>query len=498
MSRGRGVPEQRTLEALLREIFPIEARTTRRCASSTWATSSVPPAALHARRVPQAALETYGYPRYTPVQGAAAPGQAGARRGGGLPRRDPDHDRRRRVHHQRRRARHRQPAPPLAGRRLLVDVHAGEKKLHSCWIIPERGSWIELNVTKKDQLTVRIDQSGKFSARRSPRLWTRTSDTTRTSSGVLQDQEVKKKKTARPDGAKPSICAAPSRSGTSWSEDRAEVLVPSGDEITEEQAARDRRRRPRRGRGHRRDPDDLLILNSLREDPVKSHEEALLKIYQRLRPGNPPQLEKARELFHEKFFDDQRYRLGRVGRFRLNRKFDQEVPEGADPQARGLRQLGQVPARPARRRGARSTTSTTSATAACGRSASWPARSSARAFLKLRRTAQERMNLENPETVTPADLINAKTFSSAIEYFFGRGELSRSSTRPTRSASSRTSAPLGARPGRPEPQARRLRGARRAHLALRPPLPDRDAGRHEHRPDLERWRSTRRSTTTAS
>ena len=41
---------------------------------------------------------------------------------------------------------------------------------------------------------------------------------------------------------------------------------------------------------------DPLILNTLREDTTNSHEEALLKIYQRLRPGNPPQLEKAREL----------------------------------------------------------------------------------------------------------------------------------------------------------------------------------------------------------
>ena len=72
---------------------------------------------------------------------------------------------------------------------------------------------------------------------------------------------------------------------------------------------------------------DPLILQSLQEDPTTDHESALLKIYQRLRPGNPPQLEKARELFHEKFFDTNRYRLGKVGRFRINRKFDQTIPE---------------------------------------------------------------------------------------------------------------------------------------------------------------------------
>ena len=44
-----------------------------------------------------------------------------------------------------------------------------------------------------------------------------------------------------------------------------------------------------------------LIFNTLFEDNTASHEEALLRIYQRLRPGNPPQLEKARTLFNEKF-----------------------------------------------------------------------------------------------------------------------------------------------------------------------------------------------------
>ena len=75
------------------------------------------------------------------------------------------------------------------------------------------------------------------------------------------------------------------------------------------------------------DPKIPLILNSLAEDTTASHEEALLRIYQRLRPGNPPQLEKAKTLFHEKFYDANRYRLGRVGRFRINRKLELDVPE---------------------------------------------------------------------------------------------------------------------------------------------------------------------------
>jgi DNA-directed RNA polymerase subunit beta len=60
-------------------------------------------------------------------------------------------------------------------------------------------------------------------------------------------------------------------------------------------------------------PEDPLVLNTLSEDPADSHENALLRIYMRLRPGNPPQVEKARTLFAEKFYDDNRYRLGLVG-----------------------------------------------------------------------------------------------------------------------------------------------------------------------------------------
>jgi DNA-directed RNA polymerase subunit beta len=77
----------------------------------------------------------------------------------------------------------------------------------------------------------------------------------------------------------------------------------------------------------------VLILNTIAEEKLEQFEArqrvraALLKVYSKLRPGNPPQVEKAKQLFIEKFFDENRYRLGRVGRFRINRKFDLDVPE---------------------------------------------------------------------------------------------------------------------------------------------------------------------------
>ena len=107
-------------------------------------------------------------------------------------------------------------------------------------------------------------------------------------------------------------------------------------------------------------------------------------------------------------------------------------------------------------------------------------------FLKLRRTVQERMSLKDVEDMTPRSLINPKSISAAIEYFFGRGELSQvvDQTNPL-SMLTHERRLVGPWARRFEPQAGRLRSARRAYFALRPHLPDRNAGRHEHRSDLQ-------------
>ena len=174
------------------------------------------------------------------------------------------------------------------------------------------------------------------------------------------------------------------------------------------------------------EPKNPLILNALAEDATASHEEALLRIYQRLRPGNPPQLEKAKALFHEKFFDTNRYRLGRVGRFRINRKLELNIPED---------EMTLRPGRPDRRhpyllklRGNDPSVEIDDIDHLGNRRlrtidelASDELR---KGFLKLRRTVQERMSLKDVEDMTPRSLVNPKSISAAIEYFFGRGELS--------------------------------------------------------------------------
>jgi len=307
-----------------------------------------------------------------------------------------------------------------------VDTSTLDRKLHSCWIIPERGSWIELNVTKKELLTVRIDQSGKFSAVTLLRALDESLSSDRDILELFYETKIVRKGKSQTENAFAKAITGKIAVGDIVVLKTGEVLVESGRAISEAAALEVAAGDLAEVEIIASDPDDIdpLILNSLHEDQCKSHQDALLKIYQRLRPGNPPQVEKARELFHEKFFDKQRYRLGRVGRFRLNRKFDQDIPE--DTQVLkpedivnsvqylvGLRN-GQGEIDDIDNLGNRRVRTI----------AELAAEEFRKGLLKLRRTAQERMNLENPETVTPRNLINSKTFSSAVDYFFGRSELS--------------------------------------------------------------------------
>src|SRR5262245_33446976 len=178
---------------------------------------------------------------------------------------------------------------------FVVESDGGERKLHSCRIIPERGSWIEINVTKKDTLGVRIDQSGKFSAMTLLRAMDPAYSTDADIMHAFYPTEVvavTPANRARLEGAQAVGDVIDPQTG--------EVYADSGDALTKEHVDKIYASSMKEVTvlGRVKDP---LILASLNEDPTNTHEEALLKIYQRLRPGNPPQLEKAKELLREKF-----------------------------------------------------------------------------------------------------------------------------------------------------------------------------------------------------
>ncbi|MEQ1825381.1 MAG: DNA-directed RNA polymerase subunit beta, partial [Pirellula sp.] len=300
-----------------------------------------------------------------------------------------------------------------------------ERKMPSCRVIPERGSWIEVNVTKKDSLSVRIDQSGKFSVMTLLRAMSPKLSTDQDLLKVFYEIYTEKVTDGRSVPKLENKIAGDDVVYPSNHERASEIIVEGGQKITKAIAELICTAGVKSVEVME-SPKLPYILNSLAEDNTNSHEEALLRIYQRLRPGNPPALEKARILFHEKFFDVNRYRLGRVGRFRVNRKLGTQVPEDemalrpedliasirylidlfdteAEARFDDIDHLGNRRLR-------------TIDELAC--------EELRKGFLKLRRTVQERMSLKEVEDMTPRSLVNPKSISAAIEYFFGRGELS--------------------------------------------------------------------------
>jgi DNA-directed RNA polymerase subunit beta len=294
----------------------------------------------------------------------------------------------------------------------------GERQLHSCRVIPERGSWIEINVTKKETLGVRIDQSGKFSAMTLLRAMDPAYSTDADILKAFYPTETVKITPANLERLKGATVV-----GDVIDPESGEVYIDSGNALTQEHLDKLSASPVREVLvlGKIKDP---LIVTSLDEDPTNTHEEALLKIYQRLRPGNPPQLEKAKDLFREKFQDPNRYRLGKVGRFRINRKFDQNIDEG-EMTLRALDYLNAIKYVLRLRSSEGQVDDIDHLGNRRVRTIDELAADELRkGFLKLRRTVQERMSIRDQQDMTPRTLINPKSISAAIEYFFGRGELS--------------------------------------------------------------------------
>jgi DNA-directed RNA polymerase subunit beta len=369
---------------------------------------------------------------------------------------------------------------------FVVETEASERKLHSCRIIPERGSWIEINVTKKDALGVRIDQSGKFS---SMTLLRAMDEEFSTSAQILMafykttEMKVSSVTATRLEDFFVVGHHYPNEPKGRIMDDiidpeTGEVLAETGTRITKEVAERIIERAGKATVILMTPPKDPLILASVDDDPTNTHQEALLRIYQRLRPGNPPQLEKAKELFKEKFQDPNRYRLGKVGRFRINRKFDQDIPE-TEMTLRSLDYLNAIRYILNLREGRGHVDDIDHLGNRRLRTIDELAADELRkGFLKLRRTVQERMSIRDQQDMTPRTLIN-RVFLWPWRAQPGGG--------PDQPAGPVNARAPPERPGtrRPQPQTCRLRSARRTYLALRPHLPHRDTRRYEHRLDFQ-------------
>lgn len=170
--------------------------------------------------------------------------------------------------------------------------------------------------------------------------------------------------------------------------------------------------------------DYTIIHNTLQKDPTNSEKEAVEHIYRQLRNAEPPDEETARGIIDKLFFSDQRYNLGEVGRYRMNKKLgldtsmDKQVLTKEDiitivkyliELINSKAEIDDIDHLSNRR--VRTVGEQLSAQFGVG-------------LARMARTIRERMNVRDNEVFTPIDLINAKTLSSVINSFFGTNQLS--------------------------------------------------------------------------
>ena len=172
------------------------------------------------------------------------------------------------------------------------------------------------------------------------------------------------------------------------------------------------------------DPEHLYIRTTLdRDTTVNTHEEALIEFYRRLRPGEPPSLDNAKTLMENLFFNPRRYDLGKVGRYKLNRRFDQDVESRVlikEDIINLLRSMIEI------NNGMRDPDDIDHLGNRRVRAAGELIQNQVRVgLLRMERVIKERMTTQmEPGSTTPAALINIRPVVAAIREFFGGSQLS--------------------------------------------------------------------------
>ncbi len=167
-----------------------------------------------------------------------------------------------------------------------------------------------------------------------------------------------------------------------------------------------------------------FLKKTLEKDTTETTEEALIEVYKKLRPGDPPSVSGGRQLLESRFFDEKRYDIGRVGRYKINKKlglsspdavrtltnddilsavdylvnlhYDEGIVDDIDHLGnRRIRSVGELLQNQFRV-----------------------------GFTRLERIVKERMTLQDTETLTPSNLLNPKPLLAAIREFFGSSQLS--------------------------------------------------------------------------
>ncbi len=170
--------------------------------------------------------------------------------------------------------------------------------------------------------------------------------------------------------------------------------------------------------------DYAIIHNTLQKDPTNSEKEAVEHIYRQLRNAEPPDYETAKGIINKLFFSEQRYNLGEVGRYRMNKKLGLDI----DIEQKVLTKIDIITIVKNLINLVNSKAEVDDIDHLSNRRVRTVGEQLAGQFgvglSRMARTIRERMNVRDNEVFTPIDLINAKTLSSVINSFFGTNQLS--------------------------------------------------------------------------
>jgi DNA-directed RNA polymerase subunit beta len=298
-------------------------------------------------------------------------------------------------------------------------IHPNGTKIFSARVIPFRGSWVEFMTDVNDILHVYIDRKKKFYVTTFLRALGYASNTEILELfNLIEKVELKKsdkinligRRTVE-DVINESTGEVLMEVGTELDEESVEALIASGIKKIRLQVPND-------------PTIPHIILNTLEKDDAKDEETALRKIYSLLRSGEPPDLETARGLLDKMFFNAKRYELGKVGRYRLNKKLGLRVEVENTVLTKEdfveiIRYLIDL------RDGKKATDDIDHLGNRRIRTVGEQLSSQMNLGLtRMARTIKERMNLGDSETITPQELINARAITSVINTFFGTSQLS--------------------------------------------------------------------------
>ena len=314
--------------------------------------------------------------------------------------------------------------------------HANGTKLYSARVIPFKGSWIEFATDINSVMYAYIDRKKKLPVTTLFRAIGYESDKDILEIFDLAD-EVKATKANLKKVVGRKLAA---RVLKSWVEDfvdedtgevvsieRNEVLIDRETIIEEEHVEMIIDAGVKTVILHKENinsADFAIIYNTLQKDTSNSEKEAVEHIYRQLRNAEPPDEETARGVIDKLFFSEQRYDLGEVGRYRINKKLSLEEDQSQRVLTKNdiisiVKYLIEL---------INSKTDVDDIDHLSNRRVRTVGEQLYSQFgvglARMARTIRERMNVRDNEVFTPIDLINAKTLSSVINSFFGTNQLS--------------------------------------------------------------------------